>query len=256
MIVRHLILFVLGWILAFPSLSRAEALLEPPAAPEVVHFIPGVSAEPLLECAKGNPCLIRLSRRDALTEPPFLPDPDRWQLEHAEFGRDGWTVLILKPRVCGVATRITLAARSGLYSFPVRAACDPEETIHPTGPATDLRISSVESEELSLPDEPRGGMPQVLDVRSRVRGFEGRAPVVLEDVDGRTHLVFPEPLEEMPVVGRWDRPHLLELPNVRYEGQALIVPERLKPGETWAVLFERGRRWKAHKMILLRRGGE
>ncbi len=172
---------------------------------------------PEIVCSLTQHCTVELPAGERLRA-AVLGDPERWIVTAESYGHPERDFLALRPRKCGIKTRLTLATTRALHTFDLEGRCDAGDEKSPsTSSVTDLVLLPATVAGAVVRQDPPPPAPPVLDHAFHVeapRRLERRGRVPTVATDGvRTFLTWPEGLPTLPTVRLLRDGEAVTLPN-------------------------------------------
>lgn len=200
---------------------------------------------PDVVCSLTQHCTIRLPANERLRS-AVLGDPERWIVTAETYGHPEQDFLALRPKKCGIRTRLTLATTRRLHTFNLEGRCDSGDRLNPsTSSVSDLvLVPLAESGAVVHRDPPPPRIPALdhdfhlaADPRLQRRG---QVPSVATD-DVRTFLTWPGPLSRLPVVRLLRDGESVTLPNPTWSDDlaTLTLDTVLEPPDEIVLTFGR-----------------
>lgn len=192
----------------------ALLLLSIAALPVEVH---PEDLPPAVVCSLTQHCTIRLPANERLRA-AVLGDPERWIVTAETYGHPEQDFLALRPKKCGITTRLTLATTRRLHTFDLEGRCEAGDRLNPaTRNVSDLVLLPLaDSADVLHRDPLPPPLPALdhdfhLEADPRLRR-RGKVPTVSTD-DVRTFLTWAAPLATLPVVRLLRDGEAVTLPN-------------------------------------------
>lgn len=216
------------------------ALLGLFAAPIDVH---PDDPPPEVVCSLTQHCTIRLPSNERLRA-AVVGDPERWIVTAETYGHPEQDFLALRPKKCGIATRLTLATTRRLHTFDLVGRCDAGDRLNPSTPSvSDLVLLPLSDGGAVVHRDPPPPAPPTLDHDFHLDADprlhrRGKVPSVATD-DVRTFLTWATPLATLPVV-RWIRDgEAVTLPNPSWspDHATLTLDAVLEPDDELVLGF-------------------
>lgn len=212
------------------------------ATTAAVEHQPG-DPPPTIVCSLTQHCTVRLPAGERLRA-AVLGDPERWIVTAETYGDPEQDFLALRPRKCGITTRLTLATTRGLHTFDLEGRCDGGDKQNPSTPSvTDLVLLPASTAGPVVRRDPPRPAPPALDRAFHIeapRRLERRGRVPSVASDGiRTFLTWPAPLAALPTVRLVKDGRAVTLPNPAWshDNAVLTLDALLGDGEELELAF-------------------
>jgi len=198
---------------------------------------------PDVVCSLTQHCTIRLPANERLRS-AVLGDPERWIVTAETYGNPEQDFLALRPKKCGITTRLTLATTRRLHTFRLEGRCDAGDRLSPsTSNVSDLVLLPLaDSGAVLRRDPPPPPIPTLdhdfhLEADPRLHR-RGKVPSVATD-DVRTFLTWPAPLGTLPVVRLLRDGESVTLPNPTWSADhaTLTLDTVLEPPDEIVLAF-------------------